>query len=191
MQFKNRNHLRILAIADTHGCLNSKTIPQRHNADVCLLLGDLYENDIEIIKKTITEIPIYGVLGNHDNFGLYNRYNLKNIHGDVVVVNGVKIAGLQGSFRYKDTSMPLYTDSESFEIADAMDKADILISHDSPKFFHSIDDDAHSGLYGVTHYCEKHNVTLNIHGHYHKNTDGMLENGTKIICCYGIQLLTY
>ena len=181
--------LRMLIIADTHGCLNPNDIPQNHNADVCLLLGDLSKEDIAIIKEKVVGVPIYGVLGNHDGFELYDRYGIENIHGKVVEVNGVRIAGLQGSLRYKYSDMPLYTDEESVEIAEKMEEADILISHDSPKHLYGDNDFAHSGLQGITRYCEKYSVPLNIHGHHHENMRSVLENGTTSICCYGAHVI--
>jgi Icc-related predicted phosphoesterase len=71
-----------------------------------------------------------------------------------------------------------------------MEAADILISHDSPKFLHSDQDFAHSGLQGITRYCEKHNVPLNIHGHHHDQTECLLDNGTRTICCYKTQIVS-
>ena len=182
-------NLRMLIIADPHGCLGEYDIPRNHNADVCFLLGDLSARDIAIIKAQVVGVPIYGVLGNHDGFDLYCRSGVENIHGKVVEIKGVKIAGIQGSLRYKYSEAPLYTDDESVEIAEAMEAADILISHDGPKFLHGINDYAHSGLQGVTHYCEKHNTPLNIHGHHHDNTKNVLENGTTSICCYRVQII--
>jgi Icc-related predicted phosphoesterase len=188
-QFSINFNLRMLIIADAHGCLDSEDIPQDHNAVVCLLLGDLSKEDIMIIKENVVGIPIYGVLGNHDGFELYDRFGIENIHGKIVEVNGVRIAGIQGSLRYKYSDMPLYTDEESVEIAEKMEEADILISHDSPKYLHGDNDFAHSGLLGITCYCEKWNVPLNIHGHHHNNMRSVLENGTTSICCYGVRLI--
>ena len=177
-------NLRILVVTDGHGCLAESDIPPYRDIDVCLLLGDLSIRDIAIVKEKIGNIPVYGVLGNHDGFELYDRFGIENIHGKVVEIDGVRIAGMQGAFRYKDTNFPFYTDDESVEIAEEMDGADILISHDYPKDFHKNTDWAHSGLQGITHYCEKHRVPLNIHGHFHNNLSGVLENGTRTICCY-------
>ena len=182
-------NLRMLIIADTHGCLYEDEIPFDHTADVCLLLGDLSLQDIAIIQEHIDDIPIYGVLGNHDDFDLYDMCGIENIHGKVVEVKGVRVAGIQGSLRYKYSDMPLYTDEESVEIAEAMGAADILISHDSPKYLHGTNDFAHSGLQGITRYCEKYSVPLNIHGHHHENMKSVLPNGTTSICCHKVQIM--
>lgn len=180
--------LNILVIADTHGCLNECELPD-DGYDVCFLLGDVFNNDLAIIKQKIVHAPIYGILGNHDGFDLLDRYGIENIHGKSIEIKGVKIVGLQGSIKYKNSDMPLYTDEESCEIAKLLPCADILISHDSPKYVFGDKDFAHSGLQGITNYCELHNVPLNIHGHHHENKTTILENGTTSICCYGVRLM--
>lgn len=182
-------NLRMLIITDTHGCLREDEIPLDHSADVCFLLGDMSLHDIAIVQEHIDTIPIYGVLGNHDGFDLYDRCGIENIHGKVIEINGVRIAGMQGSLRYKDTNFPFYTDEESIEIANSIEPADILISHDYPKYLYGSDDWAHSGLQGITHYCEKHSVPLNIHGHFHDNRMSVLTNGTTSMCRYGVHII--
>ena len=183
-------HLKALVIADTHGHLS---IDENLNllkepVDVCLLLGDVSYQELQYIKDTV-KAPIYGVLGNHNEFGDYEKCGIENIHGRVIEINGVRIAGIQGSIRYKKSDLPLYTDEESIEIADSMEPADILISHDSPKYLYGTHNFAHSGLPGITHYCEKHSVPLNIHGHHHKSKEHILDNGTKSICVCGVKLI--
>ena len=116
-------NLKALVVTDGHGSLYPEDIPHC-DADVCFLLGDLSLRDIAIVKEKIGNMPVYGILGNHDGFELYDRAGIENIHGKVVEVNGVKIAGMQGSLRYKDTEFfPFYTDDESVEIAEQIDAA--------------------------------------------------------------------
>lgn len=185
-------NLRIFVVADTHNCLTEDEIRGK-DADVCLLLGDLTARDIQILKRSISPMPICGVLGNHDDWRLYEDNGIENIHGRVVSVNGVRIAGLQGSIRHKDSDYPLYTDEESSALAQNMGSADILISHDCPKHLHDdlhgADDFAHSGLQGVTDYCVNYNVPLNLHGHHHVNSHKMLDSGTVSICCHKVVLI--
>lgn len=182
-------NLKALIVTDGHGCLSLEDISYCRNIDVCLLLGDLSLRDVEVVKERIGNTPVYGVLGNHDGFELYDMCGIENIHGKVVEINGVRIAGIGGSLKYKDSPMPLLTDEESIEIAEKMEAADILISHDSPKFLHGSNDFAHSGLQGITRYCEKYSVPLNIHGHHHDNGCLVLANGTRSIECYKAKIL--
>ena len=191
LRINSNLNVKLLVIADTHGCLDDAMMQKYELDDVqaCVLLGDHSVRDIQIIKEYIGHLPLYGVLGNHDGFDLHELCGVENIHGRSVEVNGVRLIGLNGSIKYKDSVMPLYTDEESVEIVNKFDDADILISHDSPKYFHSSGDDfAHSGLRGVTEYCAKHD-SLNIHGHHHWPKIGVTEDGVSAICCYEVQVV--
>ena len=183
-------NLKLLIITDTHNSLMKKHFENidYQNIDCCLLLGDISYDDLTIIKQLISK-PIYGVLGNHDCWSLYEDNQIEDIHGKVIEINGVKIAGLQGSLKYKDVNAPLYTDKESKRIAREIPKADILISHDSPKYLYGKDNYAHSGLQGITDYLVKNKVPLNIHGHHHKSSVERLRNGTVCKGCYGIEII--
>ncbi|MEE0929913.1 MAG: metallophosphoesterase family protein [Acutalibacteraceae bacterium] len=180
-------NVKLLIITDTHNCLEEEEL-NNINADVCLLLGDITDRDLSIIKQKV-DIPIYGILGNHDSWTLYDKYNIENIHGKVIDIYGIKIAGLQGSIRYKLSDAPLYTDDESVEISKTIPYTDILISHDCPKYLYGKNNFAHSGLKGITEYCNKNRTPLNIHGHHHKRTLSKLKNGTVCIGCYGVQII--
>lgn len=183
-------NLRILAIADTHMTLREEALEKalnEHPIDVCILLGDIYGTEIETILRLIPEgIPICGVLGNHDGWTLLDFYEIPCLEEQVVEVQGVRIVGLNGSLRYKNTDSPMYMDKESVEVVSKLPAADLFISHDSPKFLHNRHDMAHSGLLGVGHYCLSNQIPLNIHGHHHRNVTKVLPNGTTSICCHGI-----
>ena len=181
-------NLKILIIADTHNCLMEEAFVG-YNADVCLLLGDLSDEDLYLIKHNITNMPIYGILGNHYGQKLYEKYNIENIHGKVIEINGVKIAGFSGSYKYKETDAALYTDKESLEIAANIPEADILISHDSPKYLYGKDNPTHCGLKGITRYLEKNQIPLNIHGHYHRRQKTKLKNGTVVLACHNVEMV--
>ena len=169
-------NLKILFITDTHNCLtyDKECIEYIKNAkdyDYCILLGDHSANDLDEITKMISKDKICGVLGNHDSWDKYEEYGINNIDGKIIEVNGVKIAGISGSFKYKNSDQyALYTHEESIEIADKMEYADILVSHDKPftKDFH---DNAHDGLKGITKYLYKNKVSLHIHGHLHEENE--------------------
>lgn len=177
--------LSMLIISDTHNCLEECDLPIALNHDVCFILGDLSSRDIRVVKRCVAPfVPVYGLLGNHDDFSLLEDNEIHNIHGKTITIKGVKVAGMQGSIRYKNSDYPLYSDDESITIANKIESADILISHDSPKYAHGCYNLAHSGLQGITEYCFKNNVPLNLHGHHHTNEHIMLSNGTLSICCH-------
>ena len=184
---KAKTVLRCLIIADTHGTLTVLEAPD-DSVDVCFLLGDISDNDMRIIKDVV-KVPIYGILGNHDPYERLEKVNVQNIHAKTIEVNGLKIAGFQGSCRYKSGNYPMYTDEESVEIARTMKPADVLLSHDGPKMNSESKPDAHSGLSGITEYLQMNNVPLNIHGHNHEDSYEKFGNA-QVIGCFGIRILT-
>lgn len=188
----NFNHINILIITDTHNCLyyDNESIEKIRNAqyDICLLLGDVTNNDIYEILKIVPYDKIYGLLGNHDGLDRFEESNIRNLNGQVITVNNVKIAGLQGSHRYKMGDYGMYSHAESIEIADKMPQADILVSHDKP-FTIDNNDNVHDGLKGITYYCYKNHIKLEIHGHLHEETEEVLKNGTRVLGKYKVDIL--
>lgn len=186
--------LRILFITDTHGMLAYEKdvvgyISGLNNYDCCILLGDHSTNDIKIIKNIVPNERLYGVLGNHDGWELYRDNDIKNISGKVIEINGVKIAGIGGSYKYKNSDeYAMYTHESSIKIADEMQSADVLISHDGP-YIKEKYGESHDGLKGITEYIYKNYVPIHVHGHIHEESEEILKNGTRSICIYGAKLL--
>ena len=119
---------------------------------------DRMEKDI-VPKMGIKYVPIekiYGILGNHDEYGLLESRNIRNIHSKVININGIKILGFEGSSRYKIGNIPMYLQEESIKILRECDIADILVSHDSPyQLYSKANDKAHCGMKGITKYLKK------------------------------------
>ena len=187
-------HINILVITDIHGELKYKDslkdaldIPET-NYDLCAILGDLTSSDYEEILKHIKREKIVCLLGNHDSFDLIDKYNLKNINGKIIEINGLKIAGIEGSYRYKDETFPSFNHEESITFLNKLEKADILLSHDGP-FIINNKREVHDGLKGITYYLYKNEVAVNIHGHNHIQKDYFLKNGTRVIETYLIDLI--
>lgn len=183
-------NMKILIISDTHNTLefgNIKEISEEYNA--CFTLGDISWNDYSIIKEVIPHsIPIYGVLGNHNDFNDLEHFGIQNIHGKKIYINDISFIGWQGSIKYKNTDYPSFTDKESISFAKILDKADVLISHEGPKYLYHRDL-PHSGLTGITKYLKKNKTPLIIHGHHHMNKIQTLKNGTICTCIYGTRIL--
>lgn len=87
----NKN-IKMVVIADTHGCLKEDEFAEfmkaHEDCDVCLLLGDHSVGDVDNILKYVDSEKIYALLGNHD-YDYIGKFNLKNLNGQVVEVNGV------------------------------------------------------------------------------------------------------
>lgn len=193
---KKEGKINILFIADTHNCLEYDIetlnfIKKAKNYDCCILLGDHSANDLNIITKIIPNNKLYGVLGNHDSWKKYDEYSIKDLNGKVITINGVRIAGIGGSCKYKNsTEYALYTHEESIKIANSMSEADVLVSHDKP---FTVDNKnlAHDGLKGITEYIYKNHIALHIHGHLHEDSERILKNGTISIGIYRVKLLKF
>lgn len=179
--------MRMIVISDTHSCLDkdefAKFVAEHENFDVCLLLGDHSVGDVDIILQYIDKEKLYALLGNHDN-NYIGKFNLKNLNGTVINVNGVKILGIQGSYKYKPDDFPSFTQKESIEFLNNKEKVDILVSHDAPYGLSERNDVAHQGLFGILYYLFKNKVPYCIHGHLHTPYSKEMINGTKVNCYY-------
>lgn len=181
--------MNIIFIADTHGEIESRpelldNLPQY---DLCILLGDHSEPELEIIKTKIDPQKLFGVLGNHDLRDQYINAGIRDLTGAVLTIGNKKIGGIGGSYKYKQNPhYALLTHGESMQIADRYNDIDILVSHDKPYTTDTIDP-AHDGLRGVTHAIYKNNVQLHFHGHLHKPNTVTLTNGCRSRCIYGIE----
>lgn len=180
--------LNLLIITDLHTVYEEEIKKiQNYIYDCCILLGDIRFDDLMLIKKYIKG-SIYGVLGNHDSYGMLEDAGIENIHNKIITINEIKIIGFEGSSKYKKGNSPLYTQEESLKIAKTMSKADILVSHDSPYYLYK-KDPAHCGLKGITEYITKNRIPINIHGHQHINSEITLKNKTKVIGVYRCSLI--
>lgn len=69
--------MKILIITDCHHLLREeagKLVNLKY--DVCFLLGDISGKYIDIILEYIQKNKIYGILGNHDEFGALEARNI-------------------------------------------------------------------------------------------------------------------
>lgn len=194
MDFTNRveKNLRILALADLHSW-DRLTLETVRNYDFdynsCVLLGDIPLNAL-IFLREIIEKPMLGVLGNHDELGQLERCGIENLDRKIVTINGVKIAGLSGSHRYKCGNYPLLTQRESIAAAKAIPAADILISHDTAYRLMGRNDAAHCGLKGISRYISRRKPLMNLCGHYHENTSKKYRK-CEVRCVFGCSLIEF
>lgn len=181
--------IKLIIIADTHNTLNENAlceiIGKYTDYDACILLGDHSDYDLQKIFKHIPKDKIYALLGNHD-VDYISNYNLNNLNGRMIEIHGVRLLGIQGSFKYKPSNFPSFTQEDSINFLIDKGSADILISHDGPFNDNMINNSAHQGLFGITYYLFKNKVKYNIHGHLHDQYEKVLSNGTIEKCFYGI-----
>lgn len=189
--------MNVLIVADTHGRLMQRTIAEVLNGrvpDVVFILGDLSYNDIEALKDYhgLAGIPMYGVVGNHDERNALKDHGITDIHMSIVKVGSYTVGGFGGSIRYKPTDYyMMHSNKESEELLEMLTPCDILITHDKPRF-EPIDDaefpNSHSGLTGIAKYIERCKPSYVFHGHLHDPYFEVFEH-TAIRCFYGVEWL--
>lgn len=99
----------ILMLGDVHGCFKHVLpIVKKEKPNAIIFLGDLdlqqpFENEVAEVMK-LTEL--YFIHGNHDTDSVEKHDYLfnsslahRNLHGRVVEIDGLKVAGLGGVFR--------------------------------------------------------------------------------------------
>lgn len=186
------NKIKLIVITDTHNTLQEDLLidiaSEHSDYDLCLLLGDHSSQDLDKILKHIDKKKIYALLGNHDN-NYIDNLGLNNLNGKVIDINGVKLLGIEGSFKYKPVDFPSFTQEESVKFLKDMPRVDILVSHDGPFDDTKVNNPAHQGLFGITYYLFKNNVKYNLHGHLHDEYQKQLENGTIERCLYSINYI--
>lgn len=181
--------LNVLLISDLHGRAGHEKIinlSKNVNFDITLCLGDLSSAEWSALSELSISCPLFSVCGNHD----LKRMKVpgKNMHATQVEVFGLKMTGMNGSYKYKDSDAYwLLDDSESVTLANEMKCADVLLTHDSMKLLFGNKDEVHVGLDGISHYVNHFEPLLNVFGHYHINECLRYKN-TLLICNYGINL---
>ena len=203
LRHKLMNSPRLLFISDTHGSLKGKnpfvsngpsyadTLREAWSnyfepVDAVICLGDIFLDELKIIKDIFFDIPVLGVPGNHEDISEIEEAGITNIHGKRYRIGDFVIAGFGGCYRYKDhkktDGICLMTDEESLEFAKNLPKADILVSH-APCKTKSFDD-AHSGLDGISWYISTHKPKYHFYGHIHEPQTHFYPDGTRAECVY-------
>ena len=184
-QLKPALSVNALIFSDGHGSFYEnpgkvKTfVSSCNNYDVVFLLGDLTPGDLQTILEIIPEdIPVLAVAGNHDQRDIFESFErITDVHGKAVTLdNGIVIAGLGGSNRYK-RDVPrrmMLSQCESLHLSDVIKEVsdghiDILLSHDKA-FLSANEDIAHTGLIGLTKVIKDHpKMRYHLFGHDHED----------------------
>ena len=167
--------MKILAVSDvpapryyeyySPGCLA--------DFDLILACGDLRRVYLEFLV-TMARCPLVYVRGNHDD-----EYLTAPPEGCVcaedriVTVNGVRILGLGGSYRYKNGEC-MYTEQQMLRrirrLRFAIRKAggfDILLSHAPLRGLHDFDTLSHRGFECFGPLLDEYRPRYFVHGHIH------------------------
>lgn len=177
--------MKILAVSDQVEDRIYELIPQGHFRGTAMVLGcgDLPYEYLEYMV-TLMHVPVFYVPGNHDP--AYNP-DRKEAHAGgcinldlrAVEFEGVLLAGLGGSIRYRPGAPNQYSQSEAYQRAARLVPAlfrnrrrhgralDILITHSPPFGVQDDDSSAHRGLKAINWLLQSAKPRLHLHGHLH------------------------
>ena len=171
--------------------------------DFILSSGDLKSEYLEYLV-TIANRPLLYVHGNHDE-----QYDLKEpcgcvcIDDTVYVHDGIRIAGLGGSIKYKNNSKYMYSEYQMKKRVRKLRRKirkvggiDILVTHAPIAGYGDLDDFAHKGFECFVDLIEEFHPKYVFFGHVHARYDykytGYYElEGTQIINVSGKRDIVY
>ena len=181
-----------------------------------LSAGDVPGYILEFIATRLTQTqPVY-VLGNHseeyvrrDDPETTQHVSLPggciNVHGRVLEVGGVLIAGIEGSPRYRsgphqysELQLRLMTHKLTprllYNRARYGRAVDIFLTHAAPKGPHEGADYPHRGVAAFNSFDDRWQPKLHIHGHVHLSganaqREYVTGSGVRVVNAFGFTLL--
>ena len=168
--------MRILAVSDVPSDRYYKFYqPGRLDEfDLILSCGDLSPEYIEFLV-TLAHCPLVYVHGNQDEKNIREPEGCICADGQLIEVNGLRILGLGGSYRYRNGKY-MYTEKQMNTrvrcFSGRLKKSggfDILLTH-APAFgLNDLEDLPHRGFECFNSLLEKYEPKYFIHGHIHRN----------------------
>ncbi|MDZ7704306.1 MAG: hypothetical protein U5L04_07490 [Trueperaceae bacterium] len=206
--------MKILAIADAVSpIIYSENFP--HNLppfDLVLSAGDMPGHVLEFIATKLTVQPLY-VLGNHHNAYLLDPATQQqvlpggciNVHNRVLNVNGVLVAGFEGSARYRP-GLHQYSEWQMALLVARLTPrlwynrwrygraVDILLTHAPPKGPHEGRDFPHRGFPAFNRFLKWWRPKLHIHGHVHLSgvnapREYLTDEGVRVVNAFEFTLI--
>ncbi len=140
-----------------------------------LACGDLKREYLEFLV-TMARCPVVYVHGNHDDrFDRQPPEGCVCADGQVVVVEGVRILGLGGSYRYRD-GHHMYTEEEMRRrVLRVLPQVwrrrgfDILLTHAPARHLNDFDSITHRGFAVFGELLDRYRPAVFVHGHVHLN----------------------
>ncbi|WPS85634.1 Ser/Thr protein phosphatase (plasmid) [Brevibacillus halotolerans] len=149
------------------------------------LLGDINQILLQKIAEVFHSKQIMGVQGDFGFQGDLEYYGILDCHGKVVELNKYRIAGVEGSNRYKAGPYPMHTQDEIKTLCQQLPSADILLCHNTPCGYHDqADHPVYQGFVGLTDYIERCSPRFLFHGHHNINSIDH-QNNTTLIGVFG------
>lgn len=90
---------KILFVADTHNRLRrAEYYHLSRDYDAIISLGDVSYEDYMVIKNIWPGVPIYGVLGNHEDVNTLTRARITPLQDRVIRIGDLTFTGMNGTF---------------------------------------------------------------------------------------------
>ena len=182
------NTVKILAVSDrVLDRLYSSDVRERiDDVDLIIGCGDLPYYYLDFLISAL-DVPLVYIHGNHDGGPQYttDRGVLtgvpggKEIHGRTINIDGLLLAGLGGSMRYRPRAPHMYTEAEMRgHVARLVPKLlwnrqrhgrylDILVTHSPPFGIHDRKDLPHTGFKVFLTLMQLFKPRYLLHGHIH------------------------
>jgi uncharacterized protein len=167
--------MKILALSDEVVPFIYSATVREHFGDVGLIVacGDLPAEYLEYVVTQLN-VPLVYVPGNHDPDD-YVVHGGESIDGRWQRTNGVAVAGLGGSQRYKPHGKHQYTEDEMFARAARLlltsrmagRTIDLFVAHAAPLGVHDGPDRVHAGFRAFHTFLRAGRPRLMLHGHTH------------------------
>lgn len=180
--------MKILAVSDrVLDRIYCSNLRERYpDVEMVIGCGDLPYYYLDFLVSAL-DVPLLYVLGNHDGGPQYtsDKRELTGvsggtyIHGQVVDINGLLVAGLNGSMRYRPRAPYMYTETEMRrQVARLVPGLlwnrrrhgrylDILVAHSPPFGIHDRKDLPHTGFKVFLQLMRVFKPRYLLHGHIH------------------------
>lgn len=189
--------MKILAIADEEckALWDYFTPDKLEGVELIIACGDLSRHYLEYLA-TVAPVPLLYVHGNHDeSYDTRPPQGVICLDDDVYVHNGLRIAGLGGSCRYR-TGAWQFTEAEMKKrinrLRGKIDRhggIDILVTHAPLHGYGDMTDLPHRGFTAFSVLLDRYHPQLMLHGHIHLNYGCSIPReqqygATRIVNCY-------
>ncbi len=178
--------VRILAICDDIDprLYGPGIVERRGKVDLILSCGDLPPYYLDYVASMLA-VPIYGVHGNHDGSLARNQdgegrgdWGMEELHGRIVMEQGLLIGGFDGSLRYNKGSYQYTEAGMRAQIAGMLPQLlmnrlrygrflDILVTHAPPRHIQHQEERPHWGYEANSSILRTFRPRYHLHGHIH------------------------
>lgn len=204
------NLVKILSLSDKKiPFIYSPSVHKRfEHIDLVIGCGDLPYYYLEYVL-TALGVPLFYVRGNHDHEVEFsaigkrrNPQGGQDLNRRAINLNGITLAGIEGSIRYKPGSFQ-YTQAEMwhlvFQLVPKMiynritngHYLDIFVTHAPPNGIHDREDLPHHGVNAFRWFVKVFQPALHFHGHIHlyrpDDPSESMFGKTRVINTYGYQ----